>query len=235
MALLWVNIDHIATLRQARGGSDPDPVHAAVIAELAGAQGIAAYLHEDRRYVQQRDVYLLKQTIASRLNLVVSPGHESIQTAIEVVPAMITIVPERQDEHGAVGGLRAAGREKELAKIIERCQEHNIHVCLFIDPDQEQIRAASAAGATHIQLHCGYYAHASGSTQSEEIERLRTCAQVGQKRGLRVIAGWGLTYRNAGPIAGIEYIDELHIGHAIIARAALTGMDVAVRDMLALL
>jgi pyridoxine 5-phosphate synthase len=235
MTTLGINIDHIATLRQARGGREPDPVQAAIIAELAGGHGITAHLREDRRHVQDRDIYLLKQTVATRLNLEMAPTPEIVNIAIDVAPAMVTLVPERREELTTEGGLDVRGKERELAKVIANMREHNIQVSLFVDPDLRQIKASQRIGASHVELHTGYYANANGAAQNEELARLKDAARAGHTLGLVVNAGHGLTYRNVGAIAQIESMAELNIGHSIVARAALVGMDRAVRDMLALI
>jgi pyridoxine 5-phosphate synthase len=235
MATLGVNIDHIATIRQARGGREPDPVHGAIIAELAGAHGITAHLREDRRHIQDRDIYLLKQTISTHLNLEMAATPEIVQIAIDVAPFMVTLVPERREELTTEGGLDIRAKERELAKVINDMREHNILVSLFIDPDLRQIKASQKVGATHIELHTGGYANAIGQAQAEELARLKDAARAAHTLGLVVNAGHGLNYRNVAPIAAIENIAELNIGHALIARAALVGLDQAVRTMLALI
>jgi pyridoxine 5-phosphate synthase len=234
MATLGVNVDHIATIRQARGGREPDPVQAAVLAELAGAHGITAHLREDRRHMQDRDIYMLKQTVTTHLNLEMAATVEMAQTAIDVAPWMATLVPERREERTTEGGLAVKGKERDLAKLIEDLHEHNILISLFIDPDISQIKAAARTGATHVELHTGYYANASGQAQMDELAKLQDAAIGAHKLGLHVNAGHGLTYQNTSPVADLEHVEELNIGHSIIARAALVGMDLAVRDMLAL-
>ena len=235
MATLGVNIDHIATIRQARGGKDPDPVQAAAIAELAGAHGITAHLREDRRHMQDRDIYLLKQSVSTRLNLEMAATPEIVKIAVDVLPWMVTLVPERREERTTEGGLSLQGKERDLAKTLESFRNNNILISLFIDPDIHQIRAASKTGATHIELHTGYYANAKGQAQIDELARLRDAAMVAMKLGLRVNAGHGLTYQNVTAVANIDGVEELNIGHSIIARAALVGLDRAVRDMLTLI
>jgi pyridoxine 5-phosphate synthase len=235
MATLGVNIDHIATLRQARGGKEPDPVQAAVIAELAGAHGITAHLREDRRHMQDRDIYLLKQTVSSHLNLEMAATAEMIQIALDVVPWMVTLVPEKREERTTEGGFAVRGRENELAKVVENFREHNILVSLFIDPDIHQIRSAAKTGASHVELHTGYYANALGRAQQEELAKLRDAAKAAHQYGCVVNAGHGLNYRNVSQVAEIGHIEELNIGHSIISRAALVGLDNAIRDMLTLI
>jgi pyridoxine 5-phosphate synthase len=235
MATLGVNIDHIATIRQARGGKDPDPVHAAAIAELAGAHGITAHLREDRRHIQDRDVYLLKQSVSTRLNLEMATAVEIVKIAIDVLPFMVTLVPEKREERTTEGGLQVQGKERDLEKTLESFRNNNILVSLFIDPDIAQVKAAKRTGATHIELHTGYYANSQGQARFDELERLRDSTLVAVKLGLRVNAGHGLTYQNVAPVAAIEGVEELNIGHSIIARSSLVGLDRAVRDMLALI
>jgi len=236
MPTLGVNVDHVATIRQARGGKEPDPVQAAVLAELAGAHGITAHLREDRRHMQDRDIYLLKQTITTHLNLEMAATQEMTQVAIDVAPYMATLVPERRDERTTEGGLAVREKERDIAKVVEQLHEHNILVSLFIDPDIQQVKAAAHTGATHIELHTGYYANASGrEAQEEEVGRLQDAAIAAHKLGLRVNAGHGLNYRTTARVASLDHIEELNIGHAIIARAVLVGMDLAVRDMLAVM
>jgi pyridoxine 5-phosphate synthase len=235
MATLGVNIDHIATLRQARGGREPDPVQAAVLAELAGASGITAHLREDRRHMQDRDIYLLKQVVTTHLNLEMAATQEMTDLAVDVLPWMVTLVPEKREERTTEGGLDVRGKETDLAKKIRTLQDNNILVSLFVNPDVQEVRAARKVGATHVELHTGLYANAAGAAAAEELQRLRDAAFVAVKHGLRVNAGHGLNYRNARPVAQLDGVEELNIGHAIIARASLAGMESAVRDMLALL
>jgi pyridoxine 5-phosphate synthase len=235
MATLGVNVDHIATIRQARGGKDPDPVQAAAIAELAGAHGITAHLREDRRHIQDRDIYMLKQTVSTRLNLEMAATPDIVKIAIDVLPFMVTLVPEKREERTTEGGLPVNGKERDLEKSIESFHNNNILVSLFIDPDIQHIKAAKRTGASHIELHTGYYANAKGQACFDELERLRDGALVARKLGLHVNAGHGLDYHNVAPVARIEGMEELNIGHSIIARAALIGLDNAVRDMLALI
>jgi len=234
MATLGVNIDHIATIRQARGGKDPDPVQAAVVAELAGAHGITAHLREDRRHIQDRDVYLLKQTVSTRLNLEMAATPDIVKIAVDVLPFMVTLVPEKREERTTEGGLPVSDKERDLEKTIESFRNNNIIVSLFIDPDIQQIKAARRTGASHIELHTGYYANAKGQARFDELERLRDATMVARKLGLHVNAGHGLDYHNVTAVAGIQGMEELNIGHSIVARAALEGLDSAVRDMLGL-
>ncbi len=234
MTTLGVNIDHIATIRQARGGREPDPVHAAVIAELAGAKGITAHLREDRRHIQDRDIYILKQTVSTHLNLEMAPTAEMVKIAVDVLPFMVTLVPEKREEKTTEGGYPVREREKELMKVIATLRENHILVSLFINPDINEIKSASKVGATHIELHTGTYSNApNAQVAQDELDTLKSCAMAAHRLGLHINAGHGLTYQNVSEVAAIEHMEELNIGHSIIARAAMVGMDTAVRDMLA--
>jgi len=236
MATLGVNIDHIATIRQSRGGPDPDPAHAAVLAELGGARGITAHLREDRRHIQDRDVYILKQIVKTHLNLEMAPTAEMIAIAVDVQPYIVTLVPEQRQELTTEGGLAVREKERDLAKAIETFNEHKILVSLFINPDINDIKAAKRVGASHVELHTGYYANAQGTVAVEdELGKLKDCALVALKYGLHLNAGHGLNYLNVTPVAQIDGMEELNIGHSIISRAALTGLENAVRDMVALI
>jgi pyridoxine 5-phosphate synthase len=235
MTTLGVNIDHIATIRQARGGKEPDPVHAAVIAELAGAHTITAHLREDRRHIQDRDIFLLKQTLATRLNMEMAAASDIIRIALEVLPAMVTIVPEKREERTTEGGLNVSGKEKELTKIIETFHDNNIPVSLFIDPDLQEIKASKRVGAEIIELHTGYYANTQGQARFDELEKLRDATLAAHKIGLVINAGHGLNYQNVADVARIQFMGELNIGHSIVSRAALVGLDQAVKKMLELI
>ncbi len=236
MATLGVNIDHIATIRQARGGHDPDPLQAAVLAELAGAMGITAHLREDRRHIQDRDIYMLKQIVTTHLNMEMAPTPEMINLAVDVLPYMVTLVPEQRQELTTEGGIAVREKERDLAKAIETFRDHKILVSLFIDPDINNVKSAKRIGATHIELHTGGYANANGPTSvAEELGRLKDAALAACRLGLSLNAGHGLNYLNVTPVAQIEGMQELNIGHAIIARASLIGIEAAVRDMVALL
>ncbi|KMQ50148.1 Pyridoxine 5'-phosphate synthase [Chitinispirillum alkaliphilum] len=235
MTTLGVNIDHIATLRQARGGREPDPIHAAVIAEMAGANGITAHLREDRRHIQDRDIYILKQTVSTSLNLEMAATTEMVKIAVDVLPYMVTLVPEKREELTTEGGLAVREKEKDLAKTIETLRSHNILVSLFVDPEINEIKAARKAGATHIELHTGHYSNAKGSAHFDELDRLRDCAKAAHTLGLHINAGHGLNYQNVTAVADIPNMEELNIGHSIISKAALSGLEAAVRDMIALI
>jgi pyridoxine 5-phosphate synthase len=236
MATLGLNIDHIATIRQARGGNEPDPVAAALLGELAGALGITAHLREDRRHMQDRDIRLLKQVVTTHLNLEMACTAEMVAIALEIVPGMVTLVPEKREERTTEGGLAVRERERELAPFIEKLRARTIPVSTFIAPAIEQVEASARVGATHVELHTGYYSNVeTEEAMARELVTLREAARAAAKLGLRVNAGHGLNYRNAGQVARIENIEELNIGHSIIGRAALVGIDRAVRDMVALI
>ncbi|MCW8963218.1 MAG: pyridoxine 5'-phosphate synthase [Gammaproteobacteria bacterium] len=230
--ILGVNIDHVATIRQARFTHYPDPVHAAYIAEMAGAQVITFHLREDRRHIQERDVRLLKETVACRTNLEMAITPEMVDIAIEVGPDDCCLVPEKRQELTTEGGLDVAGHQDEVSAAVSRLSGAGIRVSLFIDPDMDQIDAAVKCGAPAIELHTGSYAELSGQQQLKELRRITEAAKYADSRGLVVNAGHGLDYPNVAAIAVIPQIRELNIGHAIIARAIFTGLDSAVREML---
>jgi pyridoxine 5-phosphate synthase len=229
---LSVNIDHVATLRQARRTVEPDPVAAAVIAELAGADGITVHLREDRRHIQERDVRLLRQTVRTHLNLEMAATEEMVAIALEIKPDYVTLVPERREEITTEGGLDVASQVSRLGEVVDRLQGSGIPVSLFVDPDPIQIAAAAQVGARWVELHTGRYAEASSEAQREaELAQLQKASQQAIQLGLRVNAGHGLTYWNVGPVARIPGIEELNIGHSIISRAVLVGLERAVREM----
>jgi pyridoxine 5-phosphate synthase len=235
MATLGVNIDHIATIRQARGGKEPDPIQAAMIAELAGAHTITAHLREDRRHIQDRDIFLLKQIVTTHLNMEIAAVPDIVRIALEVLPAMVTIVPEKREERTTEGGLNATAKDRELAKVIETFHDNNIPVSLFIDPDLREIKTARRIGAEIIELHTGYYANAQGKAKFEELEKLKDATLAARKIGLHVNAGHGLNYQNVRDVAKIHEMGELNIGHSIISSASLIGLDAAIKKMLALI
>lgn len=236
MPHLAVNVDHVATIRQARGINEPDPVAAAAICELAGAQGIVVHLREDRRHIQDRDVRILRETVKTKLNLEMGAAKEIINFALELKPDMVTLVPEKRQELTTEGGLDVVSQKKKLAKTVAKMNKAGIGVSLFIDPDSDQIQAAGDIGATYVELHTGRYADAADeAVQFEEFELIRTSAEEAHLLGLRVNAGHGLNYFNAAAIAAIDPIEELSIGHAIISRAVFSGIDMAVRDMCAII
>jgi pyridoxine 5-phosphate synthase len=235
MPQLAVNVDHVATIRQARGIDEPDPVAAAAICELAGAKGIVVHLREDRRHIQDRDVRILRETVKTRLNLEMGAAKEIINFALEIKPDMVTLVPEKRQELTTEGGLDVVSQKKKLAKTIAKMSKANIPVSLFIDPDSAQIKAAKEIGATFVELHTGRYADAEDEAlRYEEFEMIRTSAEEAHLLGLRVNAGHGLNYVNTAAIAALDPIEELSIGHAIISRAVFSGLDLAVRDMCAI-
>jgi pyridoxine 5-phosphate synthase len=236
MIKLAVNVDHVATIREARGIREPDPVLAAGICELAGAEGIVVHLREDRRHIQDRDVKLMRQTIQTKLNLEMGATKEIIDFALKVKPDMITLVPEKRKELTTEGGLNVAGQLQKIKGVIARMNKAGIPVSLFIDPDSRQIQAASKAGATFVEIHTGRYADAENEKDMDhEFDLIATAAEEAYEAGLRVNAGHGLNYVNTARVAALETIEELSIGHAIMSRAIFVGLDQAVREMLALM
>jgi len=232
---LSVNIDHIATIRQARRGDEPDPVAAAVLAELAGAEGIIVHLREDRRHIQDRDLRIVRQTVRTRLNLEMAATGEMQRIALEVRPDIVTLVPEKREELTTEGGLDVFSRVEVLKPFVGTLQDAGIPVSLFIDPDDRQVSAAKKTGAAWVELHTGTYANAKQERhREEELGKIVEAAKLAASLGLRVGAGHGLNYVNVQWIARVPEIEELNIGHSIISRAALTGIDAAVRDMIAL-
>jgi pyridoxine 5-phosphate synthase len=232
MSTLGVNIDHIATIRQARRTTEPDPIAGAVLAELGGADGITAHLREDRRHIQDRDVQLLRQTVSTHLNLEMAATDEMVQIALDLKPDYVTLVPERREEVTTEGGLDIAGQLDRLTRVVDRLQSAEIPVSLFIDAEPEQIEASVKTGARFIELHTGCYAEAKGEVaQKRELEILAQGCARAIAAGLRVNAGHGLTYLNVYPVACIPGMEELNIGHTIISRAALVGLERAVREM----
>ena len=230
--LLGVNIDHIATLRNARGTNYPDPVHAADVAERAGADGITVHLREDRRHIKDRDVRILAQTINTRLNLEMAVTDEMLAIAEEVKPVFCCLVPEKREELTTEGGLDVAGNIAAMKQACGRLADANILVSLFIDADKKQIDAAVECDAPYIEIHTGQYAEATSEAELEkELARLVEGIEYADKLGLKVNAGHGLHYHNVKPIAAIPQLIELNIGHAIIARAAFDGLATAVADM----
>ena len=228
---LGVNIDHVATLRQQRGTRYPDPVHAALIAEQAGADNITLHLREDRRHIQERDVRALRGLLATRMNLEMAATESMLTFACQMQPADCCLVPERRAELTTEGGLDVRSGLDTIRAACERLCAAGVRVALFIDPDEAQIDAAADTGAAVIELHTGEYAEASGARQVQELERLRRAARHGIERRLEVHAGHGLNYRNVGAVAAISEITELNIGHAIIAQAVFEGLAAAVREM----
>ncbi len=235
MAKLSVNVDHIATIRQARGGTEPDPVAAAVLAELAGADGITIHLREDRRHIQDRDVAILRQTIKSRLNLEMALTDEMVAIALKTLPESVTLVPEGRHELTTEGGLDAVLLQSTLKQKIALLQQAGIIVSLFIEPNIDQIKASHKVGADYLEIHTGMYCEAeTESEQREQLGRIEIAISAARKLGLGINAGHGLDYRNIHAILALPGIEEFNIGHSIISRAALVGMDRAVREMLEL-
>jgi pyridoxine 5-phosphate synthase len=235
MAKLGVNVDHVATLRQARGGVEPDPVTAAALCELAGASSIVMHLREDRRHAQDRDLELLRQTVATRLDMEMAATDEMVAIAVDLKPDMATLVPERRRELTTEGGLDVAAQAGPLKDAVARLREAGIVVSLFVEPAAHQIEASREVGADFVELHTGVYAGAKGPERAKELERLRDGVRRADALGLGVNAGHGLDYHNIVPVAAIETIREFNIGHSIMARAILVGLERAVRDMRALI
>jgi len=231
--VLGVNVDHVATIRQARGTKYPDPVFAASMAELAGAGQITVHLREDRRHIQDRDLMVLRQTVQTELNLEMGASEEILGIALDVRPDTVTLVPERREELTTEGGLDAAGQRLRLKPFVDRLKKAGINVSFFIEPDKRQIDAAIGLGADAIELHTGRFCEVFRTPEAEaEFERIETAAWVADEAGIKVAAGHGLDYSNIDPIAQIAQIVEFNIGHSIIARAILVGMETAVQDML---
>lgn len=233
---LGVNIDHVATLREARGGVAPDPCAAAVLCELAGAQGITFHLREDRRHIKERDVKLLKETIQIKLNMEMAATDEMIAQAAKFGPDQVTLVPEKRQELTTEGGLDVVNNRDRIKDAVNKLQSKNIKVSLFIDPMPKQIDAGKSVGVSCVELHTGEYANAEGKTSiARELKKLEAAAVYAHEIGLEVYAGHGLNYHNVTSVASMPYIDELNIGHSIISRAVFTGIKDAVREMLVLL
>jgi pyridoxine 5-phosphate synthase len=232
MIRLGVNIDHVATLRQARRAKEPDPVAAAVLATLAGADGITVHLREDRRHIQDRDVFLLRETVTTRLNLEMATAEEIIQIALRVKPDEATLVPEKRQELTTEGGLDVIANEAAVRATIERLKAAGIHVSLFIDPDPRQTEASATFGADAIEFQTASYSEATGEAAvKRELEKLHAATAQAASLGLHVHMGHGLNYWNVQPIVRIADVEELNIGHSIVSRAVLVGMERAVREM----
>jgi pyridoxine 5-phosphate synthase len=233
MAKLCVNIDHVATIRQARLDVVPDPVEAAKIVEKAGAAGITVHLREDRRHINDNDVIRLKKAVKKKLNLEMSITPDIVKRALEVVPDEATIVPENRRELTTEGGLDVAGNLSKIKNVVSALKNKGVQVSLFIEADPEQIRASKAAGADFIEIHTGKYANAKTKKEENiELNKIKAGSKLASSLGLKVNAGHGLTYKNAGKIAAIKEVVDLNIGHNIIARAVITGMEKAVKEML---
>ena len=235
MARLGVNIDHVATLREARKAKEPDPIAAAALAELAGADGIVVHLREDRRHIQDRDLRLLRETVRTKLDLEIAATEEMARIALEIKPDMVTLVPERRQELTTEGGLNVVSCREELEKIIELLRQGDILVSLFIDPDPTQIKGAHKISADLIEIHTGKYANSRGKERQTELHEIMEAAKLASKLGMGVNAGHGLDYTNVTAISQIPEIEELNIGHSIISRAVLVGLERAVREMKSLI
>ena len=236
MVRLAVNVDHVATVRQARGVRLPDPVEAAVLAELAGAHGIVVHLREDRRHIQDRDVRMLRDIVKTKLNLEMAATAEMVAFAADLKPDVATLVPEKRQELTTEGGLDVKGNLGQIGRAVARMRERGILVSAFVDPDIEQIKAAIEAGANIVEIHTGHYADAPDeAARAVEFEKIAKAAAFASGGGLRVSAGHGLNYTNVKPVAGIAEIEEMSIGHSLVARAIMVGMGAAVSEMLALI
>ena len=229
---LGINVDHVATLRNARGGSHPDPLRAACLAAVAGADQVTAHLREDRRHITDNDIARLRHEGPLPLNLEIAATEEMVAIALDRLPAACCIVPERREEITTEGGLDAAGDAEQLDPVVARLESAGIRVSLFIDPEPEQIEAARQLGATAVELHTGAYANADARSRTGEIERLRAAARRGVALGLHVHAGHGLDYANVEPVAAIAEIEELNIGHYLVGEAVFTGFEAAIRRMI---
>lgn len=235
MARVAINVDHVATMRQARLASEPDPVTAAALAELAGAQGIVVHLREDRRHIQDRDVEVLRRTVKTRLNLEMAATDEMIRIALAIKPDMVTLVPEKRQELTTEGGLDVVLYEESLRDAVKMLHDGGVAVSLFINPDPKPIKTAHRLEVDYVEIHTGSFAEArSFAKRQEEYERVVTSAKLARKLGLGVHAGHGLDYRNIFWLRGLQEIDEFSIGHAVMARAVLVGIERAVREMIEL-
>ncbi|RLB05454.1 MAG: pyridoxine 5'-phosphate synthase [Deltaproteobacteria bacterium] len=232
MPHLAINVDHVATVRQARGVKEPDPVTAAAIAELAGAEGIVVHLREDRRHIQDRDVRILRQTVKTKLNLEMAATSEMQQIALEIKPDMVTLVPERRQELTTEGGLDVGLHKETLKPFIETLRAQGIAVSLFINPDLEQVKASHWVGADFVEVHTGIFSDTETMESREsEFERILDAVKLASKLGLGVNAGHGLDYRNITWFKGVKEIEEFSIGHSVVARAVIVGFERAVREM----
>jgi pyridoxine 5-phosphate synthase len=232
---LGVNIDHVATIRNARGGDHPDPVRAAILAAKAGADGITAHLREDRRHITDRDIDRLMAEIDLPLNLEMAATEEMLAIAVRHRPHAACIVPEKREERTTEGGLDAAGQHDHLADFVDRLGGAGIRVSLFIEPSELQVEAALRLGAPVVEFHTGRYAHVEGEERSTELKRIADCAALAVKNGIEPHAGHGLTFDNVVPVAAIPQLAELNIGHFLIGEAIFTGLDASVRTMRALM
>ena len=232
MAKLGVNIDHIATVRQARRGAEPDPVWGAAMCELAGADVITLHLREDRRHIQDRDARLLRETVRTKYNLELAATDEMVDIALGLKPDQVTLVPERREEVTTEGGLDVAGNRERITAVVEKLVGIGAEVSIFIDPEQAQVRASKEVGGTAVELHTGQYANARTTADIDsELDKLKSAGALVRESGLVLHAGHGLDYLNVIPVAQIEGIDELNIGHSIVSRAIFVGLTEAVREM----
>lgn len=231
MANLGVNIDHVATLRQARGTQYPDPIEAAVLAQLAGADQITVHLREDRRHIIDRDVHLLRKVLQVPLNLEMACTDEMIRIALDVKPDMVTLVPEKRQERTTEGGLDLLSQESNLSSGVRALRQAAIPCSLFIEPDKGAVERTLALGASMVEFHTGRYCELTGQEQALELERLRTATVHAHAKGIIAHSGHGLNYRNVIPVASISHMQDLNIGHSIVARAVLVGLERAVREM----
>jgi len=231
MSQLGVNIDHVATVRQARRTYEPDPVWAAALAEMGGADGITLHLREDRRHISDRDLRVLRETVTVKLNLEMACEPEILAIACETKPTQATLVPEKREEITTEGGLDVHGQRDRVARAVDQLRQAGVSVSLFLDPDPRQIEAAARLGVDAVELHTGQYALAAAPAQQKELENLKAIGALVRQAGLTLHAGHGLTYRNVRPVAAIEGMHELNIGHSIVARALMVGFEEAVREM----
>lgn len=232
MARLGVAVDMIAVLREARQSKLPDPVSTAVVADNAGADGIICHIREDRKYVKDRDLFVLKETIRSHLNVCMPGTTDMLRLALKIQPDMVTIVPQSISEGNTVSGLEVAGSEEFLRDVVEQLHANNIIVCFTIEPDLEQVKAAARTGVDYIELHAGTYANAPGADEEDvALDSIRTMALAGNKFGLGISVGHGLNYLNVQSVADIEHIEEINVGHALLSRALIVGLPQAIRDM----
>jgi pyridoxine 5-phosphate synthase len=233
MARLGVNIDHVATLRQVRRANEPDPVHAAMAAELVGAHGITVHLRGDRRHIQDRDVEILRRVVKTRLNLEMASTQEMVKIALTIKPDQATLVPERREEVTTEGGLDVVLNSVQLKPVVRTLTEGGVHVSLFVDPDLQQVKEAHKISAPAVEINTASYAEAGNDrARDDALRKIADAARLGRKLGLVVHAGHGLTYQNVGALAALAEISELNIGHAIVSRAMLVGIERAVREMI---
>ncbi len=236
MAVLCVNVDHVATLREARKIKEPDPVTAAAIVELAGARGITIHLREDRRHIQDRDLAIMRGTVKTRLNLEMAASSEMVNIALDTKPESVCLVPEKRQEVTTEGGLDVAGNFEKIKDVATELESAGIIVSLFIEPNEDQINASKEAGATFVEIHTGAYANAACEEDiKRELDTIRQGAEFARSLGLRVNAGHGLNYRNVIPVAAIPGVEDLNIGHSIISYSIFVGLERAVREMIALI